>query len=201
MIAIDDILISDDVVEKKFVCDLHACKGMCCVEGVGGPPVEDAEMPLIEQNYEKIKPYMTAEGIAAVEKQGLFVFDEKKGYYKLPLINDGACAFVKEDENGIMLCGMENAHRDGHTDFKKPISCHLYPIRVTKAEELHFLNFDEWKICDPACKLGESLKMPVYQFLKEPLIRKFGEEFYAALDATAKHLEGGNSGIFRKTNC
>lgn len=189
MIVIDDILISDDVVDKKFVCDLSKCKGACCIEGDGGAPLEVDELQIMEDIYEKVKPYMSEKGIAAVEKKGKYVFEKDDEYtgYGTPLIgNTGACAYVVEDENGMALCSIEQAHKDGIVDFKKPISCHLYPIRIKELKLNTAVNYDYWDICDDACKLGKSLKMPTYKFVKDGLIRKFGEEFYAQLDGAAK---------------
>lgn len=188
MILIDDVLISDDVIEKPFVCDLEKCKGACCIEGDSGAPVEDEERAILEAVYPKIKKYLLPEGIKAIEEQGTWVDEPDDEYtaYATPLINGGACAYVNFDENNIAYCAIEKAYNDGIVDFKKPISCHLYPIRLKKMETVTAMNYDKWDICNPACKLGKKLKVPLYQFLKEPIIRKFGEEFYEVLEQVAQ---------------
>ena len=187
MIAIKNVLLSNDVVEKQFVCNLSACKGACCVEGDHGAPLEEEELKILEKNYDKIKKYITKEGRAAIEKLGLFVYGKNRKP-KTPLINGGPCAYISY-ENGVAKCGIELAHQSKEIKFKKPLSCHLYPLLVSKRKTLEFVNYDKWEICDPACDLGKSLQVPVYQFLKEAIIRKFGKEFYSTLDKVAKHLE------------
>jgi hypothetical protein len=188
MILIDDVLISDDVIEKQFVCNISKCKGICCVEGDSGAPVEKAETKILKKIYPKIKKYLLPEGIAAIEEQGTFVDEPDDEYtpFATPLINGGACAYVNYEPDGTVSCGIEKAWKDGVTDFRKPISCHLYPIRLKQMEEITAINYDVWDICSDACKLGKSLKVPVYVFLKDALIRKFGNDFYDALDQAAQ---------------
>lgn len=187
MIAIDNVLLSDDVIDAQFVCDLERCKGGCCVDGDCGAPLTDEEAKLIAEILPKVKPYLPAEYIAEIEKQGTHVIDDEHGLVT-PTINGGICVYAYTDALGIVKCGIEAAYRDGIIDFKKPISCHLFPIRIDKSAEYELVNYEPRKtLCRPACKLGKKLEVPVYQFLKEPLIRKYGEEFYEALDAVAKH--------------
>lgn len=177
IVEIDDKLISTEIFERKFVCDLTACKGACCVEGDNGAPLTLEEVDILEEIYDAVKPFMREEGIAAVEKTGVFYMDE----WNEPattLVDNQECAFVYFDEKGITKCAIEQAHLAGKVDWKKPISCHLYPIRVSKLTNNVALNYDEWNICKPACACGEQLNVPVYKFLKEPIIRAFGEEFY-----------------------
>ena len=181
MILIEDTCISDDIADKLFVCDIEKCKGACCVEGDLGAPLEDVELPIMHEIYEKVKPYLTKEGIAAIEEQGVYIQDFE-GDYSTPTIDGKECAYALYDEKGHLKCGIELAYNDGKIDFKKPISCHLYPIRITKYEQFHALNYDRWSICSPACSLGEQLGVPVYQFLKEPLTRAYGEEWYRQLE-------------------
>lgn len=184
MIAIDNILVSDAVVQDYFTCNLNACKGACCVEGESGAPLETEELEILEKIYPLVKPYLTEEGISEIESKGFFTHDKKEGY-KTPLINNGACAYIRY-ENDIAQCGIQKAWREGKVDFEKPISCHLYPIRVTKSRSgMTHVNYEQWDICKPGCALGEQLKMPLYQFVKEALVRKFGEEFYVTLDLAA----------------
>ncbi len=188
MILIDDKIISDDVVEKQFVCNLEACKGACCWEGDYGAPLTDEEQEILVKIYEDVKPFLTAEGIAAIEAQGVFTYFKKAKEYGTPLINNRACAYMTYDELGIAKCGIEQAHKAGKTDFLKPISCHLYPIRIESYEGFDAVNYDKWEICSAACTLGEKLKIPAYQFVKEALIRKYGEQFYEALEGAAASL-------------
>lgn len=189
MILIDDKIISDDVVEKRFVCNLEACKGACCWEGDYGAPLTDEEREILVNIYEDVKPFLTTEGIAAIEEQGVFTYFKKAKEYGTPLINNRACAYMTYDESGIAKCGIEQAHKAGKTDFLKPISCHLYPVRIEKYEGFDAVNYDKWEICSAACTLGEKLKIPVYQFVKEALIRKYGEQFYEALEGAAASLD------------
>lgn len=189
MIMIDDILISDDVLEKKFVCNLAACKGACCIEGDSGAPLEEDEAQLIENHLEAILPYLTEKGREALIKNGAYLLEEDDEYTGIAttLIDSGPCAYITYLEDGVTVsCGIEHAWQDGKIPFRKPISCHLYPVRIKHFDEMTAVNFDEWEICDPACALGEKLQVPVYQFVKEALIRKFGEEFYEVLEQAAK---------------
>jgi len=187
MILVGNAVISDDVKEKFFVCDLEKCKGACCVEGDAGAPLEDQETAKLEEIYADIAPYITEEGRKVVESQGAWVYD-REGDKVTPTIGEnGECAYALYDDRGILKCGIEQAYLDGKTDFKKPISCHLYPIRVTKYDEYDALNYDRWHICDPACSLGSSLGVEIYKFLKDPLIRKYGEAWYEDL---LKEIEG-----------
>lgn len=188
MIVIDDKIISDDVIEEQFVCDLNACKGACCVEGELGAPLNEAETKILEDIYEKVKPYLLPEGIAAIEKQGKWVRTEEEEKFNTPLMKKGGCAWMNYTKDGIVTCAIEQAYNDGVVDWKKPISCHLYPIRVTKQRKTGFdmLNYERWHICKAACKNGKALKVPVHRFLKDALISKYGEEFYNALDQYAR---------------
>ncbi|MCU0322132.1 MAG: DUF3109 family protein [Chitinophagaceae bacterium] len=191
MIAIDNKLISDEVLEEQFVCDLTACKGGCCEDGDAGAPLELWEKKEVEKYYEIVKPYLTPEGIQEVERQGLFTYDREFGWVT-PTINGGICAYGKKDKYGVIQCGFEQAYNDGKIGWKKPLSCHLFPIKISKSEEdpdLEYVNYEPREdLCSAACSLGKHLKMPVYIFLKEALIRKYGEEFYEALTASAAHL-------------
>jgi hypothetical protein len=189
MILIENTVISNDIADKFFVCNLEKCKGACCVEGDLGAPLEEVELPILEEIYDKVKPYLSKEGIEAIEKQGKYIQDFE-GDYSTPTINDRECAYAIYDEKGILKCGIEQAYLDDNIDFKKPISCHLYPIRLTKYDEFIALNYDRWDICNPACILGEELSVPVYKFLKEPLIRAFGEDWYKELEKEVKEKVG-----------
>ena len=192
MIEIDNVLISDEIVEEQFVCDLVKCKGGCCEDGDAGAPLEKDELDELIHNYETIKPYLTAEGIKAIEKKGKYLFDWEFGWVT-PTIKGEMCAYGYRDENGIIKCGIEKAYNEGKISWKKPISCHLFPIRVSRSKEdknLEYLNYEPRQdLCNAACKLGKRLKVPVYIFLKDSIIRKYGEEFYKALEAAAEYAE------------
>lgn len=180
MIAIDNKLISDDLAEVKFVCDLSRCKGACCVEGDSGAPLEFDELDQIEDNYDIISEYITEEGKSAIEAHGHFDLDKEDGTMKTTLINNKACAYVNY-KDGISYCGIEKAWLEKRIDFRKPVSCHLYPVRITKHADFEAVNYEEWDICAPACDNGNKLQIPVYQFVKQALIRKYGVSFYEQL--------------------
>ncbi|WP_018478305.1 DUF3109 family protein [Pontibacter roseus] len=180
MIVLQNTVISDDIRENFFVCNLEKCKGACCVEGDLGAPLEGDELAILEQNYDIIKPYMSDEGRQAIEEQGHYIIDFE-GDYSTPTIGDRECAYAIYDENKVLKCAIEQAYYDGKIGWKKPISCHLYPIRITKYDGFEALNYDRWSICAAACNFGQELGVRVYQFLKEPLIRKYGEGWYNEL--------------------
>lgn len=191
MIAIDNVLVSDQVIEEHFVCDLTKCKGGCCEDGDAGAPLEDAELTLLNQHFEAVKPYMTAEGIKQVERQGKYVYDQEFGWVT-PTINSKICAYGYRDKQGIIKCAIEQAYNDEKIDWKKPISCHMFPIRIKKSKRgaTEYVNYEPREdLCAAACKLGKKLKVPAYVFLKDALIRKYGVEFYETLDATATHMK------------
>lgn len=182
MLIIDDILVSEEIFDQKFVCNLAKCKGECCIAGDAGAPLASGEVLILEQEYDKFKEFLTDEGRKAIEKNGFSVYDEEDGDDKTVLIEGGPCAYINYDDKGIALCGIEKAYLAGKTHFRKPISCHLYPIRVSSVGEMQAVNYEEWDICSDACSLGKELKVPVYKFLKDPLIRAYGEEFYGILE-------------------
>lgn len=189
MISIDDKLISDLIFERKFVCDLSACKGACCVSGDSGAPLEEQEVKWLDENFDKFKSYITAEGLESIEENGKSVVDGD-GEMVTPLLpNRGACAYVYFDETNVAKCSIEKAYLDGKIDFKKPISCHLYPIRINHYKEFDAVNYHEWDVCKPACKCGDKLDVKVYKFLKEPIIRKYGESFFKQLELTDSWIE------------
>jgi hypothetical protein len=186
MIAINNTLVSEDILEKKFVCDLNACKGACCVAGDSGAPLEKEELSILDSILEEVKPYMVKKGIKAIEKQGAYVIDDD-GDYTTTLVSDKAeCAFVYFDESKTAKCAIEKAYYEGKVTWKKPISCHLYPIRISKLRTHEAVNYDKWDVCKPACECGKKLDVPVYKFLKEPLIRKFGKDWFKQLEQSAQ---------------
>ena len=188
MIQIDDKLISEDLFSEEFVCNLAKCKGICCVEGDAGAPLDEDETKILDEIYPKIKPYLRPEGIQAIEEQGTYTLDFE-GDLVTPLVNNAECAYVIFDEKGYTKCAIEKAYEDGVIDWQKPISCHLYPIRITEYSNFSAINYHEWDICSDACTLGKELGVKVYQFLKKPLIRKYGEEFYQTLSEAAEEWE------------
>ena len=197
MIVIDNILISEDVVEKRFVCYLCKCKGGCCEDGDAGAPLEDKELKLVVKYFDKIKPYLTTESIVEIEKKGFYQRDHEFGWVTPTLPSDNEiCVYARRESDGIIKCAFEHAYNNGEIPWKKPISCHLYPIIARKGKHGDYerMNYEpREKMCAPACSLGEQLQVPVYRFLKEPLIRKYGEEFYEALHQIAKDHYLGNS--------
>lgn len=185
MIAIDNILIGDEVVESQFVCDLSKCKGGCCEDGDAGAPLTEEELSIVDQAYEIVKPYLTSEGIAVLEQKGRYEHNGAFGWVT-PTIEGKMCAYGFRDDNGVIKCSFEQAFYDGKIGWKKPISCHLYPIKIKKTSEHELVNYEpREKLCSPGCVLGEKLKVPTYVFLKEALIRKYGEDFYGVLEQIA----------------
>ena len=191
MLAVGETLVSEEVLEKHFVCDLTACKGACCVKGDYGAPLEDEELPVLERIYPRVKPYLSKEGVAALERQGPYV-RYSRSEWVTPLITGRECAYTVF-EKGVAKCGIEKAWRDGAIDFRKPVSCHLYPIRIHRMKNgVEAVNYDRWTICKAACKLGDTLKVPVFRFLQEALVRRFGKRWYSRLERMAEELEAGN---------
>lgn len=184
MFQLGKTIVSEEILENDFVCNLTACKGACCVDGNAGAPLEDKETEILVDIYADVKPFLRVEGIAAIQEQGAFVKGED-GEWETPLINNSECAYVVYTTNGTAKCGLEEAYNQGVTKWKKPVSCHLYPIRIREYTELTAVNYHKWEICDPACSLGEELKVPIYKFVKEALIRKFGKQWYQELEQVA----------------
>ena len=184
MISIGDTIISDDLLVEEFVCNISKCKGECCVSGEAGAPLEKNEIKYLKKNFKKIKPFLSKKGIKAIEKQGVFV----KAYndeLETPLINGKECAFTVFSKDGIASCGIEKAYNKGVINFQKPISCHLYPLRITELKNYTAVNYHDWEICNSGCVKGENDNVYVFEFLKSALIRKFGNDWYEKL-LTAK---------------
>lgn len=188
MFQIGKTIVSEQIIENDFMCNLSACKGACCINGDAGAPLTVEEADILEEIYPKIKSYLRPEGIAAIEAQGTSVISD--GEIETPLINNADCAYVIFDDKKTALCGIEEAYNQGDVTWKKPVSCHLYPIRVKEYSEFSAVNYDKWEICDDACSLGKELQIPVYKFVKEALVRKFGETWYNELCLAAdKHVK------------
>lgn len=179
MIVVDKTIVSDDLVKVHFVCDLNKCLGVCCVEGDAGAPVDEMEVGEMEDALDMVKPYMTSEGIDVVENFGVIDYDAD-GKMVTPLINDCDCAYLSYDGT-IAKCAFEKAYFDHKIKFRKPISCHLYPVRITEHADFDAVNYHKWHICKTACNNGQSLQIPLYKYLEEPLIRKYGRKWYKDL--------------------
>lgn len=192
MFNIDNTLVSLAVIEENFICDLKKCKGACCVMGESGAPLLEEEVAILEKILPEIQEYLQPAGLEAVKKQGVFVIDADDEYVT-PLIEGKECAFAIFDEHGIAKCGIEKAWLEGKTKFRKPVSCHLYPIRIRKFKHYDAVNYDQWHICKPAIQLGNKNKVPVYKFVKDSLIRKFGIDWFNTLEAiTNEYLSDKN---------
>ena len=186
MLQIDDKILSFDVIDKQFVCDITKCKGACCIEGDAGAPLEESELEKLEKVYPKVEPYLREISKEVIRKEGFFVLDVD-GEYVTPLVNDRECAYIIF-ENDIALCAIEKAYFDKKIKFRKPISCHLYPIRVKKYKQFDAVNYDENKICKHALINGEERKTRLHIFLEEPLTKKYGKKWYAKLKIAADEL-------------
>ncbi len=188
MFQLGKAIVSEDIIEKDFLCNLSACKGACCIDGEAGAPLEKEEASILEEIYPIVKSYLRPEGIAVIEKQGIYVKGED-GDWETPLIDGADCAYVIFDDKGTALCAIEEAYNQGEIDWKKPVSCHLYPVRVQEYTEFSAVNYHHWEICDDACALGKELQVPVYKFVKEALVRKFGIDWYQELEKVAETLK------------
>jgi len=190
MLVVQDILISIDIIEEKFICNLSACKGACCVEGDYGAPLKKNEVKILADNLERIKPFLPQRSLELLEQSSYFEYNKNAQSDVTACHDDGACVFLTKDELGISKCGIEKAFEAGKIDYQKPISCHLYPIRVSSNDISGFeaWNYDRWDICSDACTLGKEKKIPIYAFLQSAITRYKGEEFYEELAAGAAFM-------------
>jgi hypothetical protein len=189
MISIGNVLISDEVIEEHFVCDLIKCKGGCCVDGDAGAPLENKELKELNDAFNSVLPYLSKESEAVIKEQGNYIYDKEFGWVT-PTVSSGMCAYGIKDSQGIVKCGIEQAYNDGKISWRKPISCHLFPVKIKKSKRgnSELVNYEPREdLCKAACSLGKKLKVPVHIFLKEALLRKYGSDFYEALCATADH--------------
>lgn len=191
MIQIGDVVVSFDVFREKFICDLDACKGACCIEGDAGAPVEIDEIAKLESVLPAVWDELSQEARNLIDKQGV-VYADRDGDLVTSIINGKDCVFTCYDQRGYCYCAIEKAYREGKVDFYKPVSCHLYPIRVGNYGVYKAVNYHKWDVCKAAVLLGKKENVPVYKFLKEPLIRKFGKEWYEELEIAARELEDRN---------
>lgn len=188
MFQLGKSIVSEEILENDFVCNLTACKGACCVEGEAGAPLEEEELEILKEVYPKVAPLLRKQGAEAIAEQGVYV-KGADGEWETPLVNGSECAYVIFDEKNTALCGIEAAYKKGLISWKKPLSCHLYPVRVKQYSEFTAVNYHKWYICDDACTLGKELGVPVYKFVKEALIRKFGQAWYDELEQVARDME------------
>jgi len=188
MFQLGKTIVSEDIIDNDFVCNLSACKGACCVDGDAGAPLEKEETQILKELYPKIKPFLRKEGLRAIEKQGVFI-TTKEGEFETPLVKGADCAYVNFNDEGIAMCAIEEAYNRGEVTWKKPVSCHLYPVRVKDYSEFSAVNYHKWQICDDACTLGKELQVPIYKFVKEALIRKFGEDWYMELEKVVQKIQ------------
>jgi hypothetical protein len=187
MLSIDRTVISMNLFDRKFCCDLDKCKGSCCRYGDSGAPLEEEEAVILEEIWTIVKKYMRAEGVSSVEEKGTSMVDSD-GDTVTPLIGNDECAYAVV-EDGIFKCSIEQAWNDGKIKFRKPESCHLFPVRIKKYKEFDAVNYEEWKICKPALKKGEELDLPVYKFLKDPLLRVYGKNWYKEVEKSANDIK------------
>ncbi len=192
MIQIDDTLVSLDVLESKFICDLSHCKGICCVEGDSGAPLLEEEVAELEKALPVIWDDLSPEAQDIIDKQGVSYVDVE-GDLVTSIVNNKDCVFTCYDADGTCKCAVEKAYRAGKLSFYKPVSCHLYPIRVTEYDTFSAVNYHRWEICKAAEVLGKKIGMPVYKYLKEPLIRRFGTDWYDSLEEVAIEWEKQNN--------
>ena len=186
MIDIDNKVLSRELFTKKFVCELSSCKGACCVEGTAGAPLEKKEAELLNQNFDKISKYISTRAKKIINSYGKYVILDN-GNLETPLVDSKACVYVHYEDNGSLSCGIEKAYLNKEISFNKPISCHLYPVRVKEYSEFTAVNYHNWSICSDACSLGNELKKPVFEFVKEALIKKFGKDWFLELEIIAKN--------------
>ncbi|MBL6647654.1 MAG: DUF3109 family protein [Flavobacteriaceae bacterium] len=186
MFRIGKTLVSEEILENNFHCNIEKCKGACCVEGIAGAPLQEQEANLLAKNFDKISKYISPRAKKIVKNNGAYV-TLKDGKIETPLVESKACVYVHYESNGTLSCGIEKAYKKNEIEFNKPISCHLYPVRVKEYSEFTAVNYHKWSICFDACSLGNELKKPVYEFVKEALIKKFGNEWFLELEKIAKN--------------
>ena len=191
MVQIQDTIVSFDVITKEFCCDLGKCHGACCVEGDAGAPVTVEEIAQIEELLPVIRDMLSAEALKAIEERGV-AYPDPEGELVTQIVNGKDCVFTCHDGNGCCCCAIEKAYREGRVSFMKPVSCHLYPIRVKKIGEYWGLNYDRWDVCGAARIKGQHEHIPVYRYLKEPLVRRFGKEWYDELELTVEEMKRQN---------
>ena len=188
MFQIGDAIVASDIIEENFLCDLSACMGECCVEGDAGAPLEEDEVKIIEDLLSEVWDDLSPAAQAVIKEHGV-AYRDHDGDMVTSIVNGKDCVFTYYDEKGICKCAIEKAYREGRTNFYKPISCHMYPIRLQKYKDFTAVNYHRWSICKAAVLLGKKEGLKVYEFLKEPLIRRFGEDWYNELVLVAEEYK------------
>ena len=188
MVQIQDTLVSLDLFKECFCCDLAQCHGQCCVEGDAGAPVEEDEIACLEEAAELLDEELTDEARCIIRDEGVVTID-RDGEFVTSVVRGRDCVFAVQDTGGITLCAIDRAHREGRTTIQKPLSCALYPIRISDVGGLTALNYHRWEVCRSACQRGRQLQLPVYQFLKQPLIRAFGQAWWDECELVAGELK------------
>ena len=191
MVQVGEAIVSFDVLKEPFCCDLNCCKGVCCIEGDAGAPVTIDEVAAIENLLPEIEQHLSPEAKDVISKQGV-AYTDASGDLVTSIVNGKDCVFTCHDGNGCCHCATEKAFHDGKVSFMKPVSCHLYPIRVKKLGEYWGLNYDRWEVCGAARIKGQREHIPVYRYLKEPLVRRFGKEWYDELELTVDEMKRQN---------
>ncbi len=187
MIEIGKTIVSLDVLESKFCCDLYQCKGACCIEGDSGAPLTTEEAGIIEQLFPDFMEYLSEVNLQEIAKQGFSLIDQD-GDLVTPIVGKNECVFTFVDGQGITLCAIERAYFEKNTGFRKPVSCHLFPIRITEYKRFDGVNYEKLKICKAGRACGKSSDLPLWKYLKEPLIRKYGEVWYRELTLVTENL-------------
>lgn len=185
MLQINDKIIGISLLEEKFVCDIEKCKGACCVQGDAGAPLLEEELPVLREIFQVLKPYLREESVRAIGLQGTHVVDEGDGEPVTPLLDEKECVYAVF-EDGIARCAIEKAWSEKKISFRKPVSCHLYPVRIKEYGNFTAVNYDRWPVCKPAIPNGEKLDVPVFVFCRDSIIRRFGKTFYTELETAAK---------------
>jgi hypothetical protein len=189
MIDIDNKIVHLDIFLKNFCCDICKCKGICCVEGDSGAPLEEEETDKIKELLPAIYERLTEEGRNVIDSRGISMIDIEGDLTTTICEKSGSCVFTQYDDKGIAYCLIEKAWEEGLTDFRKPVSCHLYPIRIKKYKNFDAVNYNVWDICKDAVISGNRKNIKIFEFLKEPLIRKYGEEWYKEVCIAAEYCE------------
>lgn len=184
MLQIQDTLVSLDLLERYFCCDLDSCRGECCIEGDAGAPITEDERDRLEEILPEVLPDLSPAARRVIEEQGVSYIDEE-GDLVTSIVDGGNCVFTTYGPGGVCLCAVEKACREGRIDFLKPVSCHLYPVRITEYDTFTAVNLHRWKICKCAEVLGRKQGLRAYQFLKGPLTARFGADWYRELELTA----------------
>lgn len=188
MLQIKDVIVSFDVLTESFSCDLAHCKGECCIEGDAGAPVTPDEIAQIEELLPTIWKDLSIEARKVINSQGV-AYTDPEGELVTSIVNGKDCVFTCYGDDGCCYCAIEKAYRNGLCKFKKPVSCHLYPIRVKRIGDYYGLNYDRWDVCRAAVLKGRKDGIPIYKYLKEPLVRRFGQEWYDELELTVEELK------------